>query len=253
MNNPADKPPPLIAFVDERLEHSPVFTRIIVGCCLFGLKRWTHFYQKAAMVRAVRSRRRLGKIQEFLHLMRGIAVLTFADVPSDLYRMSEIDGTADIPNMSRTDNLWAMAILSAVTSAVAWRPPPGNIDLYFDRKDLKIAHRAQFENILRHTLPMIAMESATKDKSGFRSNHHVFQFSTIKAIDKPEKGSELNEFQRGTDMAHLLCSQASDIIVQGSTGLILVKNHTTVTRSMVNKFLSSPHRDRVTSKNQTVI
>lgn len=241
--NTTGSPPPLVAFVDERLEHPPGFTRIITGCCVFGRNRWMHFYQQAASVPAVgKKRRRLAVMKMFLESMRGISVLAFADIPSDLYyRKGENDGTADIPRMSRTDNLWAMAILSGITSAVAWRTPPGTIDLYFDRKDLRAAHRTQFENILRQTLPEIARQSAAEFPSVFGPSHHEFQFGTIEAIDKPALGSVFDAFQQGTHMAHLLCSLAPNIIAEGSSNLILVKNHTNVVRRMVAKFVPSFH------------
>jgi hypothetical protein len=254
--NVAGSLPPLVAFMDERLERSASLTRIITGCCVFGRKRWMAFHQKAASVCAIRHRRRLAAFEEFLITMDGIVVLGYADIPSDLYRQSQIDGTDDIPRMSRTDNLWSQVFLSVVASALAFLQRPGCtlelIDLYFDRKDLKAAHRAQFENVLRKTLSEISIQAAVELPKVFGPSPHEFRFGAIEGIDKPERGSAFNAFQQGTELAHHLCSQATEIIRQGSAGRMLVGNHTDVVRSIIVKFVPSSDDDAETPTAQAV-
>lgn len=252
--NPVSIPPALVAFVDERLEYPPGLTRIIAGCCVFARKRWMAFHQKAASVGGVGSRRRLPAIHDFLNTMGGIAVLVFADIPSDLCARGETDRTDDIPRMARTDNLWAQVVLSVVTSAVARihssGVPLGSIDLYFDRKDLKAAHRIQFENIIRQTIPEISMQSAVEYPQIFTPSPYEFRFDTIEAINKPDCWSAFNAFQQGTHLAHHLCSQAGTIIHDGSAGRILVRNHTDVVRGMLTKLLQSLNDDLETPASQ---
>lgn len=252
--NPAVTPPALVAFVDERLEYPPGLTRIIAGCCVFARKRWMAFHQKAASVGGVASQRRLAAIHDFLNTMGGIAVLVFADIPSDLCAKGEIDRTDDIPSMARTDNLWAQVVLSGVTSAVARihssGVPLGSIDLYFDRKDLKAAHRVQFENIIRQTIPEISMQSAAEYPQIFTPSPYELRFDTIEGINKPDRRSAFNAFQQGTHLAHHLCSQAATIIHHGSAGRMLARNHTEVVRGMLTKLLQSVNDDLVTPTSQ---
>ena len=189
--NPPSLHPPLIAFIDERVEHSEGLTRIIAGCFVFGRDRWMARHQCAASVGAVGLRRRLAALDDFLNKIGGIAVVVYADIPSELLPTGETDGTDDIPRMSRADNLWSQVILSGITAALAWLQhsgvPNGVVDTYFDRRDLTSAHRAQLENILRQTLPEISREAATRFPELFGADPRELLFGTIAGVDKPRE------------------------------------------------------------------
>ncbi len=233
-------PLPLIAFVDERLKPLASRTRTIISCCVFGRDRWMALHPQAATVGAVGGRRRLPAIDAFLESVGGIAVLVYADVPSQLLPPGEKDGTDDIPRMSRTDNVWSQVILSGVAAAVARIARSGTlvdaISLYYDRKDLTAAHRAKFEDVLRQTLPKIAMAAADAYPDLFVANPSGLVFDTIKSVDKPADGASPDAFQRGTSLAHHVCSQADMIIARGSAGRVVVADHSVVIRDMISKF-----------------
>ena len=136
---------------------------MIAGCCAFHRDRWMASGADPASIGAVRGRRRLAAIEALLRTHHGFAMLVYADIPLGLLRPGEIDGTDDIPRMSRRDNLWSQVVLSAVAATIAFLDDPrasiGPVDLYFDRKDLTAAHRAGFERVLRDTIPEIQQQA----------------------------------------------------------------------------------------------
>jgi len=171
-------------------------------------------------------------------------MLVYADIPPDLLPPDETDGTDDIPRMSRTDNLWSQLVLSGVTATVAFLQHPdasiGVVDVFFDPKDLTAAHRTQFENVLRQTLPEIQRDAAVEMPDVFGAGSPDLHFGTIASVGKPPDGVPPNELQAGTNLAHHLCSQAAQVIARGSVGRIRVRDHTEVIRSMIEKFTMEP-------------
>jgi len=171
-------------------------------------------------------------------------MLVYPDIPPDLLPPGGIDGTDDIPRMSRTDNLWSQLILAGVAATLAFLQRPdtsiGVVDLYFDRKDLTAAHRAQFENVLRQTLPEIQREAAVELPTVFGTGSPDLDFGTITGVDKPASGAPPSVLQAGTNLAHHLCSQAAQVISRGPVGRVRVRDHTNVIRRMIRKFTAEP-------------
>lgn len=232
--------PPIVAFLDERLEELGERTRMIVGCCLFGYDRWIALHGREAAVGMVRRKRRLQAIDDLLSSIGGVGVLVYADLAPDLLSPHEIDVTTDIPKMSRMDNVWSQLTLSAAFASLAWLEHSGvsvgAVNLYYDRRDLTNAHRTQFENVLRQNLPETAKEAAIEYPSLFKADACEMRLDTIRGVEKPESWASADAFQCGTDLAHHFCAQAAAIIGRGSEGHTLVRNHTKVVSAMASKF-----------------
>lgn len=232
--------PPVVAFLDERLEELGQRTRMIAGCCLFGHDRWMVLHGREAAVGTVRRKRRLQAIDDLLSSIGGVGVLVYADLQGELLSPHEIDGTTDIPRMSRMDNVWSQLTLSAVFASLAWLQHSGvsvgAVNLYYDRRDLTAAHRTQFENVLRQNLPETAKETATEYPSLFKADAREMRFDNIRGVEKPESWASADAFQCGTDIAHHFCAQAAAVIGRGSEGRTLVRDHTEVVSAMASKF-----------------
>lgn len=233
-------PPRLVAFLDESIKKHESTTTFFVGCCLFGLDRWLALSEAERNVGEVRRKRRLQAIDELLNRIHGAAVLVYANLSNAVFCRDEIDGTADIPRMSRTDNIWSQMTLFAAATGVAWLHHSGLLlgpaDLYYDRKDLTFEHRAVYENILRQNLPKIAREAAANDPSCFTTDANQFGFGIIQGVEKPGSGLQPNPFQRGTNLAHHVCTQAQALIDRGSRDRILVKDRTEDISATITKF-----------------
>ena len=226
--------------MDESYKKHESTTTYFVGCCLFGLDRWLAFCEAERKVGEIRRKRRLQAIDELLSGIHGAAVLIYASLPNTVFCGHEIDGTADIPRMSRTDNIWSQMTLFAVATGVAWLHNSGLLvgpaDLYYDRKDLTVEHRTVYENILRQNLPEIAREVAANDPSRFTTDASQFQFGIIQGVEKPRSGLQPDPIQRGTNLAHHFCSEAETLVKRGSTGRILVKDRTEDISDAISKF-----------------
>jgi len=237
--------PRLVAFIDERIIKREPTTSIFVGCCLFGRERWLALCPRESKVGQVRRKRRLEAIDELLNALPGAAVLGYANLPNALFSPGEIDGTADILEMSRTDNIWSQAVAFTVVTGLAWLHHsdllPGLADLYYDRKDLTVSHRARFESLFWQNLPKIAREAVAKDPSRFRTDASQFRFGIIQGVQKPAPGLQPDPFQRGTNLAHHFCTQAEALIKRGSTGRILVKDRTEDICATITKFTGTPY------------
>lgn len=238
--NTIPDPPRLVVFLDERIKKHESTTTFFVGCCLFGLDRWLGLCEAERKVGEVRRKRRLQAIDELLNEIRGAAVLAYAHLPDGVFCPDEIDGTADIPRMSRTDNIWSQMTLFAAATGVAWLHHSGLLlgpaDLYYDRKDLTAEHRTAYEHTLRQNLPKVARDAAAKDPSRFTTDTSQFEFGIIQGVEKPGSGVQADSFQRGTNLAHHFCTQAEALVGRGSRDRILVKDQTKNISATITKF-----------------
>jgi len=171
--------------------------------------------------------------------------VTHADIPNALMPPGEIDGTLDVPAMSRTDNLWSTTVSVAVVTAMAYiQGSAGTLDaveLFYDPKDLTAAHRAGFESVLSTTLPEIAEEVVAQ----FGASHGItagnLRFLCIEQVPKPITGDHPSPAQRGTNLAHHLCSQSKSILGAGLVGRIVARDGTSAVMDMMKIF--EPQRE----------
>ena len=239
MNEPATLLPKIM-FLDERsYDLNQLSKRSIVGCCVFGRDQWMNFHSQVKDVGAIRPKRRLQAIDQLLIKMQGMAILAYADTPTQLLPSGETDGTSDIPKMSRTDNAWSMGIVSTVLIAIARLQRMGHsglVDLYYDRKDITDNHRITLENTLRKKLLEIAKEAAERYPNLPAGDPNKLELDKICSVSKPDRKETPNIFQQGTGLAHHFCVQASDLIDRGSTERIFVENISTDICNMISKF-----------------
>lgn len=226
-------------FIDERIEHHSSHSRLIIACVVVNQVRWDAVHLHAQAVGSVRKKRRLATIATTLEKIGGFAVLTYADISSDLMPPGEIDGTADIPTMSRTDNLWSQCVLSTVTAALAClrgaspSVTEAEICLFYDPKALTAEHQRAIEQVLRETLPEIAKEHPDTQESDPTVQ---LLFRRIEAVPKRSGNSRADSLQTGTNLAHHLCCQAESLIQENFSCRIVVRNHTSVAQDMISKF-----------------
>jgi len=230
----------LLVFVDEKTEDLDSAKRWIAGCCLFGREPWLAYHGRALKVGMVRKKRRLEELSAAVDTLGGVSVLVYADVPYQLIPRREIDGTTDIRAMSRTDNIWSQIILSGITAAIAWlqhsKLPLRNIEIFYDRKDLRSDHRYHFETILYEYLPKWAQQAAVKDPAKFSGDASSLRVMRIQGVEKPQKGHKPDPIQVGTSLADHLCRQSAELIRRGTGGRILVRDHTTLICEITSKF-----------------
>jgi len=221
-------------FVDERIEHRDTSYRLVVGCLVVAASRWKGSSRMARQIGAIRGSRRLDLIAELLEQAGGFALLSFADLSTDLFTAQETDSTDDIPRMARRDNAWSQAVLAAVAAVLACLQSAGvnhaSIDVYLDPKSLTAAHREAFERILRETLPDIAREAA---RVGIPSP--TFTIGKVREVEKRRGKNAATTLQFGSALVHHLCSRTSDVIA-GSPPRIIVRDHTSALVTMISKF-----------------
>ena len=187
-------------------------------------------------------------IDDLLNRVGGLAVLNFADVPDELLPPGELDATGDIPTMSRTDFAWSVMVLSVVVKSVALLLRRRDmaldaLELYYDRKDLKHAHRAQVENFLRQELPKLAKQATIDEPTLFPGDPGGLRLGGIRQVEKPPRTGVPDALQRGVNLAHHLCAQSEPIISRGlSEGPIRVSDVTTTVRAIISKLATAGRR-----------
>ena len=149
-------------FLDERVEHGAASCRFIVGCIVCAKERWMALHGEVVRIGSLRQSRRLDGIRQLLDQLQGFALLAYADLSIPQVRPGEIDGTDDIPEMKRQDNVWSQSVLAAAAAVLACLRTSGldsaEVDLYYDPKSLTVVHRDAWERTLREMLSEIAKE-----------------------------------------------------------------------------------------------
>jgi hypothetical protein len=222
--------------MDESLKKHGSLTRFIVGSCFFRKDRWLALCeQHEKKVHEIGGKRKLEAIDELLSAISGYAVLVYADLPKVVCG-HDTDGTRDIPEMSRRDNIWSQLTLDAVATGLAWLQSGGRllgaVDLYYDPKDLKSAHRDAWENYFRQNL----VKFANEDLSRYPGSVAQFGFGAIQSVEKPSHRSQISEYQRGVNLVHHFCSQARILISRGPTERVCVKDRTDNTLATLMEF-----------------
>jgi hypothetical protein len=225
-------------FLDERVTNTGDDVRFSVASIVVNGDRWSTVHAAAARVREVRARRRLDELQRLLGEVPGFGVLGFADIPPALDPPREVDSTRDVPEMRRRDTIWSVVSLASVVSAVAalhsTGAPVGDVELYYERRDLKSAHRAAFEITIRHTLPEVAAEAPE-----MLSRHALppsgLRFVRVEQVHKRRAGTRNDAHQNGVSLAHHLCAQAGGL-TPGLYERIVVRNLTERVHEMLAPF-----------------
>jgi len=235
--------PPLVGFVDERIEDHAHTKRVIVGFCIFNRARWTVLHQEEQAVRRLRGRRRLDFIESLLDRVGGRGSVGYADIPKQLLTGREIDGTEDIPRMSRGDNVWGLVVLTSIfgcTSRLqAAGVPLGHMNVYYDRKDLTREHRGGIENVLRTVLPGVARDAAAEHPAFFTGNVSSLQIESIEQVPKAPRGETLNPLQSGVRFVDQLCRQLDGLVLRDPSDRLLAVDLTSAVMSALSQFLKN--------------
>jgi len=225
-------------FLDERVEAVDPGSRLIVGCVVCEKLRWDDAASVASEIGALGARRRLHAIDSFLRQVRGFALLGYADLPGSVLAYGERDATADIPRMSRTNNLWSQLFLCDVAAALAWIRRSGitqaSLHVHYDPRDITEPHRRAMREVLDVNLASIATEdpdTAERDPS------LSYDFPEFEEVPKPEPGQTPNTKQHGTAIAHHLCTQSSRVIERGGLGSVRAVNHIESVAEITRGFL----------------
>lgn len=228
--------PELCIFIDERISPADNFERYIVGGLVVERKRWAKLHTGTKRVPGMRRRRRLDAIKLLLDKTGGFGLLAYADLPTSLIPSGEIDGTDDIPQMTRRDNAWMQAVVTHAAAALACIRTSGVnagvIDLFYDPKSLTALHRVAFEDLFRKTLTDIAREDPI--------THDIQEapglvFRDVQQVPKAYHNQPRDHLQDGIDVAHHLCSKLDELLRE-RTERIVVRNHTDVICRMITKF-----------------
>lgn len=191
--------------------------RLIVACAVFRRDRWESVHHTEAAVGGVRPKRRFAEIRRVLEAAGGFGLVSYADTPTDL--------------IARANYAWPATVLAAVGAGMALVQVGSgglaDVELFFDTKDLAAGDRRDFEQVLRETLPELAVEAMAEFGPTHGITNAGLRFQRIEAIQKPKRGAAPSALQRGTNLAHHLCAQSARVIATGMSGRILARDNTT--------------------------
>ena len=160
---------------------------------------------------------RLERIRDLLDDVNGIAVVAYADVKTALVPAGERDTTDDITNMSRADHIWGNAIAMGLAATAKWIAIHGlkvkNIDVYYDTRSIKDAHRQALTKVVTNTLSSIIHN--VNSPAGYKP-----KFRRFNDTPKAKNSGQRNKFQSGIWIADRLLQDAQIIIECGEMGRI---------------------------------
>jgi hypothetical protein len=218
-------------FVDEKIEELSNHRRFIVCCAAFYQSRWGSAWAEIRKIGQLRKKRRLEKIIRLLEETAGLALLGYADIPLSMIPSGEIDGTDDVPQMTRSDNIWSQCVLFAVAGMLArlcrYRWHFSKAQLFYDPKSLKREHRDAFNGFLRKEVPLIARMHTGRE----------IQFQRIEEVPK-QKSSVGDALRSGIAVSHHLCFQSDLLIRQGTSKRIRVSDMTKQIIQTTSQFIT---------------
>jgi hypothetical protein len=185
-------------------------------------------------------------ITAMLEALDAWAIVARADLDEKPFRTGEVDGTDDIPSMSRSDNIWSQCFIFAVgnliANAVYVGEDVGTVDIHFDPKSLKANHAAAIAATLRNLLVRMAKRYASQfaQRSGARLQLlKKLSIRRIEPVNKAPHDRQLDKFQTGTWIAHKLCS-LDEAIRSGTCKRIIYIDRSQVVRKTVQQFDGKP-------------
>ena len=153
-------------------------------------------------------KKRLRTIHDFLGHLGGWALILRGDVGGKLSEVSH-DGYADVQHISRRDNVWSRAVIRAIQAAVVrLERVKGEVitvvDVYHDPKSLTDDHRkAMYQYITEEAANMFRR---LYQRRGARRLKDA-RIRRITSVEKAEKKSRPDKFQRGIQLADALLKQ----------------------------------------------
>ena len=178
------------------------------------------------------------RLKQLLNDVGGVATITYADLGFDLIVTGERDGTADIPDMARTDNAWSAAMAFCLAAALKWPLyhdlSPQTVDVYYDTRSINSDHRAALHNAIKNRLSWIMRDEAKRKSIPRGYGPRIRRFVDT---EKAAQNCPANKYQQGiaaTD--RLLKFYKKNFIYNSNEMRIHVMDHSTHVRGHISKF-----------------
>ena len=150
----------------------------------------------------------LKPICSMLESLNGAAFAGAASLDDSLFRAGEIDSTNDIPAMKRPDLIWSMSAVfvlgTLILKLLRHSRQVGAVDIYFDSKNLKLAHSEAWKKTLRELVVKSAKRFAWERNLGQIKKLNIRRIEPVTKADHLGKVSD--KFQMGAWVADKLCS-----------------------------------------------
>jgi hypothetical protein len=197
-------------FLDESYPRTKTGMKIVMAAWAVEQDAWR---------RQVQRRRRelyrtpiLDTINTVFESLGARGIVATASLNRKLVRSGESDGTDDITQMSRTDNVWSVSSIFAlgalIREFVAGNQKIRTVDIHSDPKSLKPDHARVIIKTFRELLVPAAKQYAI----GWGSmGLQGLNIRKVDFVNKPRAGVTPNKLQLGTWIAHVLCSHSEEI------------------------------------------
>ena len=181
----------------------------------------------------------LERLDSALESLDALALVAWATLDESLFRYGERDGTDDIKDMGRPDNIWSVSIGFAVASLIVQLTlmrqhiDIDTVDVYFDPKSLKRDHATALEKVLRDNVVSEARRYGAQRGVNLLKN---LKIRRIQPVKKPKNDEAPDKFQMGTWVSDRLCSKSDEIRETGGTSRIKTHDMSDVVKRTVQPF-----------------
>ncbi|MFA5905985.1 MAG: hypothetical protein WC836_18785 [Desulfobacula sp.] len=204
-------------YFDERIEESYVSVRFIISSFLLSESKIENLRNDFRKIMGAKRKRKVEALTAFIEDWQSMAVITYADIPQNLAKAGEIDGTKDIPKMKRRDNIWAQCVLYNLAKMLGKigrsGAPMDNINIFFDPKSLPQFLNDVFQNYILTRIPKILRPS-------------IIYFKQLEFVQKSRDISNATQEQIGISISDHLMKSFSELIEDENLNRIFVENQT---------------------------
>jgi hypothetical protein len=197
-------------FLDESYLYDPTQTKIIMAAWGVEQERWNRQSGSLQLYRTPV----LNTILAAFDSLDAHAVIGTAILDNSAFRSGESDGTDDIREMSRTDNVWSHCAIFVVGSLIRDFVGSGQemetVDIFCDPKSLKLDHLDAVKRALRDLVVPMAKNYAFVRGS---KSIHKLSICRIELVKKATAGQVADKFQLGTWVSDKLCSNSDQIAI----------------------------------------
>lgn len=201
------QPSVLQMYLDETYQESPSGHTIVIG-------GWAAHRARIKLgsenLRALRRGARtpiVGRIAEFLEAVDGFALVTKATLGISVSRSGERDGTVDVSDMARRDNIWSHALIFTVAELLVkcvliQQHGFRTVDVSYDSKSLTDAH----QRALATTLRRVVARTVNRHVSKCAKISGRVKIRRIAQVRKAPGSRTPSDDQLGTWVADRLCA-----------------------------------------------
>lgn len=192
-------------FCDEKYLNLDGKHQVLISCVAMPQGPWNSLPPANQSLEEPRRISRLDRIERLLEQTDGAASAAIAELAPEMIPKGERDGTADLPDMSRADNVWGTSMAFCLAALFPWLHILGlqvqTADVYYDNRDLKYEHVLKMEQLVTELLPRVirTISKAIETTPEARPTIRRFQ-----KITKVAEGREPDRLQAGITVAHYL-------------------------------------------------